>query len=288
MGRRKKEDLLYGRITPDNAVEKQEFWAERLGIPVDMENSMGMRFRLIPAGEFMMGGGRWDNARPIHLVKITMPFYMGVYPVTHREWKTITGRNPSAFKGGNRPVELVSWNQVQEFIEILNSREESKLYRLPTEAEWEYSCRSGSEGNYCFGNNFTKLGGYAWYGNNSGDRLLDVERIRREVGIEEYLQRLLDNNCRSQPVGKKKPNRFGIYDMHGNVWEWCQDLYSKGYYKRSEAVDPTGPVEGNTRVFRGGCWSSSPDRCMSSHRSHLSPDFRNGGLGFRLVRGIDL
>ncbi len=208
-------------------------------LPLKFENSVGMEFVLIPAGEFMMGSpegeGDYDE-RPQHKVIITRPFYMQTTPVTQAQWKKVIGRkflrrtkNPSYFKGDDLPVERVSWKDAQRFLEKLNQKEQKGRYRLPTEAEWEYACRAGSATKYSFGNDEGRLGEYAWYDKNSGGK--------------------------THPVGQKKPNAWGLYDMHGNVWEWCSDWYDKDYYRNSPSRNPKGPTNGRYRVLRGGSWS---------------------------------
>ena len=164
-------------------------------------NSINMEFVLISAGTFLMGtadGGEWE--RPEHPVRINHPFYLGKYPVTQAQWATVMGNNPSMFKGHpDWPVENVSWEDVHVFIQTLKAREGEEDYRLPTEAEWEYACRAGSTASYCFGDDPNQLGEYAWYRENAGGQ--------------------------PHPVGLLKPNAWGLYDMHGNVWEWVQDWY---------------------------------------------------------------
>jgi formylglycine-generating enzyme required for sulfatase activity len=223
-------------------------------LPEKFTNSLGMKFRLIPAGKFLM--------RDIGLqqeVLLTRPFHLGFYPVTQREYERVIGRNPSHFKGDRHPVEQVSWEDAMAYIEGLNSiREERSLgrsYRLPTESEWEYACRAGSASAYCFGEEESRLGDYAWYGSNSG--------------------------YGTHPVGEKKPNAWGLHDMHGNVWEWCSDWYS--YYRQGTVSDPTGPMNGTGRVSRGGCWSSGAASCRSTFRYWHVPSSRIIGLGFRLA-----
>jgi formylglycine-generating enzyme required for sulfatase activity len=198
-------------------------------VPDKFTNSIGMKFVLIPAGEFTMGSpeneqGR-DSNEPQHKVKITKPFYMQTTEVTQAQWKAVMGNNPSYFKGNDLPVETVSWDDAQEFIKKLSAKEGVK-YRLPTEAEWEYACRAGSTTKFYFGEDESKLDEYAWYHNNSDGK--------------------------THPVGQKKPNAWGLYDMHGNVWEWCQDWYGADYYKNSPAEDPQGPASAESRVLRGG------------------------------------
>ena len=220
-------------------------------------NSIGMKMKLIPAGEFEMGDEDHPDS-PLHKVRITKPFYIGVCPVTQKEWKAVTGKNPSNFKGDDLPVESVSWDDCQNFIAALNKLEGTWKYRLPTEAEWEYACRAGSRTKYCYGNDEGKLGKYAWYHSNSAEK--------------------------THPVGTKAPNAWGLHDMHGNVWEWCEDWYDKNYYKNSLEKDPSGPSSGSFRVIRGGGWSSFAGYCSSASRAGGGPGGRGSNLGLRLVR----
>ena len=222
-------------------------------------NSIGMEFVLIPAGTFMMGSTEGiDDERPVHHVQISQPFYLGKYEVIQSQWEAVMGDNPSRFKGNpKQPVENVSWEDVQEFIRKLN-REGGEQYRLPTEAEWEYACRTGSTGAYCFGNNSDQLAQYAWYEANSGGQ--------------------------TQPVGQLKPNAWGLHDMHGNVYEWVQDWYGK--YQEA-VIDPQGPARPTLapdRVNRGGSWDHDAWGCRSARRGRLTPDSRRDNLGFRLLR----
>ena len=176
-------------------------------------NSLGMQFKRIPAGEFDMGSTDGDSdERPVHRVRISRDFYLGIHEVTQAEYRAVTGKSPSNFKGDDLPVEKVSWEEANEFCRLLTERERTAgglpsgmVYRLPTEAEWEYAARAGTTTKYCFGDDESGLGEYAWYGGNSGST--------------------------THPVGQKRPNAWGLYDMHGNVWEWCQDWY--GAYIRT-------------------------------------------------------
>ncbi len=215
----------------------------------------------IPPGSFLMGSpssesGRSSDEGPQHRVTISHGFYMGKYEVTQAQWKAIMGNNPSRFKGDNLPVEEVSWNDVQKFIQKLN-RQTGLHFRLPTEAEWEYACRGGTDTAFCYGDSESQLGDYAWYGSNS--------------------------NSKTHPVGQKQPNAWGLYDMHGNVWEWCSDWYDSDYYKNSPSTDPTGPATGDLRVFRGGSWYNSAQYCRSALRDWNDPSSRFHNLGFRLI-----
>jgi len=253
------ERLLTVETTPQNAVKKQQAWAQNQGIDVGFTSPTGIEFVLIPAGTFIMGGETgYDDSKPPHQVTLSKPFYLGKYPVTQAQWKSIMGKNPSIFKGDNRPVEQVSWNDCKEFIQKLNAREEGNTYRLPTEAEWEYACRAGTMTQFCFGDDGTMLSQYAWYNDNS----------ERET----------------HPVGQKKANAWDLYDMHGNVWEWCQDCY--GVYTKHAVIDPRGPSSGSSRVYRGGSWYRNAGGCASAYRVSYDPSIRNGSLGFRLARDL--
>jgi formylglycine-generating enzyme required for sulfatase activity len=235
--------------------------------PSHLVNSLGMTFVRIPAGEFRMGSTDGDNdERPVHTVRISQPFYLGVHTVTQGQWEAVMGNNPSRFRGDrftgdpNRPVETVSWEDVQTFISRLNAREGHTQYRLPTEAEWEYAARAGSTTAYCFGDDNRwfrrRLGEYAWYSANAGGQ--------------------------THPVGTRQPNAWGLYDMYGNVWEWMQDWY--GEYAAGPVTDPQGPAAGSGRVIRGGSWGTGARICRSASRYNDAPGYRNGHLGFRLLR----
>ncbi|MGH9845227.1 MAG: formylglycine-generating enzyme family protein [Blastocatellia bacterium] len=219
----------------------------------NLANGIKIELVKLPGGEFTMGSNDGDNdEKPPHRVKLS-PFAIGKYEVTQRQWKAVMGDNPSNFKGDDLPVERVSWEMVQTFLQRLNGR-----YRLPTEAEWEYAARAGSQGRYSFGDDENELRNYAWFSDNS--------------------------NSQTHPVGKLKPNGFGLFDMHGNVREWCSDLYDANYYKQSAGTDPQGPSTGTDRVYRGGGWSNVAVACRSADRSRDAPGGRYDDLGFRLVR----
>jgi formylglycine-generating enzyme required for sulfatase activity len=234
----------------------------------EIANTIGAKMALIGPGSFMMGSttGPGDE-RPAHRVKLTKGFYMGVTEVTQEQWESVMPDNRSRYKGADRPVTNVTLEDCVEFCKLLTKKEraqgklpEGAEYRLPTEAEWEYVCRAGSEANYGFGDSETDLGEYAWYRENSG---------------------------RTQPVGTKKPNAWGLFDMHGNVWEWCGDWY--GSYSAEETEDPTGAPAGAKRVFRGGSWGSGAAHCRSAARNGCQNNpqyYRLSGLGFRLVRTL--
>jgi formylglycine-generating enzyme required for sulfatase activity len=225
-------------------------------------NSIGMTFVLIPAGSFQMGSpvgeeGR-DRDEQQHKVTISKPFYLQTTEVTQGQWQKVMGNNPSSFNtcGKDCPVEADSWDDAQEFIRKLNRMENTDRYRLPTEAEWEYACRAGSKSRFGFGDEEAGLKKYAWYGENSGNR--------------------------THPVGQLQPNAWGLYDMHGNAWEWCQDRY--GPYAAGPAVDPKGPDSGNRRVLRGGSWGGNTRNLRSAERNHGDPVDRDNFVGFRVAR----
>jgi formylglycine-generating enzyme required for sulfatase activity len=201
------------------------------------------------------------NEGPRHRVTFTKGFRMAKTEVTQAQWKRLMGNNPSKFKeaGPDAPVETVSWNDCRAFLVKLNKVSLDRkgiTFRLPTEAEWEYACRAGTETAYYFGDDAAKLGGYAWYGENSG--------------------------MKTHPVAQKKPNAWGLYDMHGNVWEWCEDRY--GGYTPGDGTDPHGPDSGSGRVGRGGGWDDFDGDLRAAYRSYGRPaDFKASPLGFRPV-----
>jgi formylglycine-generating enzyme required for sulfatase activity len=232
-------------------------------LTVDLGGGVKMELVLIPAGEFLMGSPdsdkdaeRWE--KPQHRVRITKPFYLGKYVVTQEQWEAVMGSNPSNFKGPKNPVEMVSWEDCQKFLKRLNDKVGGGKFQLPTEAQWEYACRAGSKTRYCFGNDEKQLGEYALYWCD-----------------------------KTHPVGEKKPNAWGLFDMHGNVSEWCQDWYSDsiirvaGYYAKSPTDDPMGAATGHDRVFRGGSWLLPAWFCQSAYSSGSVPGYRNGFVGFR-------
>jgi formylglycine-generating enzyme required for sulfatase activity len=234
----------------------------------EITNSIGMRLVLIPAGDYLMGSpasdsDARDDEKPQHPVRITRPFYLGATEVTQGQYRLVTGQNPSYFKGSDElPVENVSWDDAVAFCDKLNEKERASLegytYRLPTEAEWEDACRARSTTRYSFGNDAASLGDYAWYDGNSGSE--------------------------THPVGQKRPNAYDLHDMHGNVWEWCQDWYDKDYYGRSPRSDPPGPPGAAFRVRRGGSWSRDPAIARSAYRNGRTPEDRNFDFGFRVAR----
>jgi formylglycine-generating enzyme required for sulfatase activity len=223
--------------------------------------ALGSKFVLIPVGAFMMGSSSGESDETPHQARIWKPFFMQTTEVTQGQWEKVMGSNPSYFKecGYNCPVENVSWEDVQEFIQKLNSMEGSRnKYRLPTEAEWEYAARGGGKDeDYSGGNDIEVV---AWYKNNSGGK--------------------------THPVGQKKPNGLGIYDMSGNVWEWCQDWYGDYPSGHLIVIDPAGPSRGVGHVFRGGSWDYIARYCRSAFRSMGAPNFMINNLGFRLAASV--
>jgi len=224
------------------------------------DNSIGMKFTLIPAGEFYMGSEEYDEEKPVHKVKINNPFYLCTYPVTQREWEAVMDDNPSRFKGDDLPVEWFSWSDVQEFIRKLNEMEGTDKYRLPSEAEWEYACRAGTTTRYSFGDDESKLGDYGWYVDNSDNK--------------------------THPVGQKEHNPWGLYDMHGNVWEWVQDEWHVSYDGAPTDGSAWEVGDGAIRVARGGGWSCNTRGCRSAVRNLNDPRYRGGDLGFRLLQEL--
>jgi formylglycine-generating enzyme required for sulfatase activity len=239
----------------------------------------GMEFVWVPGGVFEMGdvfGDGLEREKPMHTVELD-GFWLGRYPVTQAQWMKVMGNNPSYFREPNitfsinnpqflppspgrqsqpnNPVECVSWHDAQEFISKLNSRSKDSLFCLPTEAQWEYAARSGGKRElYAGGNDIDRV---AWYFDNSGGK--------------------------THPVGQKAPNGLGIYDMTGNVWEWCHDWFDENYYARSPRSNPSGPSGGSSRVLRGGSWLFNARNCRTAIRLNLTPGYRNSGIGLRLA-----
>jgi formylglycine-generating enzyme required for sulfatase activity len=204
-----------------------------------------------------------------HKVTISKPFCMQTTVVTQGQWKAVMGTEPwkgESFvkEGPNYPATYISWHDAVAYCKKL-SEKESKTYRLPTEAEWEYACRAGTQTRWSFGNDEKVLGDYAWCYKNAND----------------------NGEAFAHQVGQKKSNAFGLYDMHGNVWEWCHDYYAEDYYKQSPEQDPTGPVTGSFRVLRGGSWYDHARYARSAYRTSGYTGRRHGNYGFRLVRELD-
>jgi formylglycine-generating enzyme required for sulfatase activity len=307
-------------ITPFDAKQVKQLqkqWAEHLGLPIEEKNSIGMPLVLIPPGEFDMGSTpeeiKWaleegkktqeqpayfdwvPTEAPRHRVKITKPFYLGMYQVTQAEYEQVMGVNPSAFttkqmaasefspplpeaavksRLGDRqkvagkdtsrhPVETVNWDDAIEFCRRLSAmpaeRAAKRVYQLPTEAEWEYACRAGTTSRWYCGDDEAGLVDVAWFGNNS--------------------------DLMTHPVGEKRPNAWGLYDMYGNAWQWCADWFSADYYKKSSPSDPNGPTTASIRVLRGGGWADRLPRCRSAYRQSLGPAHRGPYFGFRVAAG---
>lgn len=234
--------------------------------PAEITNEIGMQFKLIPAGSFDMGSPLGSDEQPVHRVQISRTFYMGQYEVTQAQWQTIMGRTVEMQRdqfdttwvlrgtGSDYPIYYVTWDEVQTFIERLNEREGTSVYRLPTEAEWEYAARAG-----------------------------ETEDVVKDLETKAWF---IDNSDhRTHPVGQKLPNAWGLYDMHGNVWEWCQDWYAD--YEATPQTDPTGPETGEYRIVRGGCWLIDADGCRAADRVAGNPVRGNSSLGFRLVRELE-
>jgi uncharacterized protein (TIGR02996 family) len=259
-------------------------------VPV-LTNSIGMQLALIPPGVFLMGSpaeetGRNDDEGPQHEVAITRPYYLGVFAVTQGQWLRLMGSNPSYFcpRGGGKgkvrgigdtrdfPVENVSWYDAGAFCRILSElpdeRRAQRLYRLPTEAEWEYACRGGPWSSTPFHLGASLSSAQANFnGNAPYGGALPGPHLRRTTEVGAY----------------HVSNAFGLYDLHGNVFEWCADWYSRGHYRNSPRDDPTGPPVGEGRVLRGGSWSRSSQDCRSASRRRDTPGSRNPGLGFRVA-----
>ncbi|MFN6300953.1 MAG: formylglycine-generating enzyme family protein [Planctomycetota bacterium] len=238
--------------------------------PKEITNSIGMKLMLIPKGKFMMGSpeseqGRNENENQ-HEVTISKDYYLGVYEVTQAQYEKVIGKNPSHFQGaevGNEnadlPVEMVSWDDAVEFCkklsELPDEKKAGRVYRLPTEAEWEYACRVGSKTAYSFDDEEGLLPEYGWFSRNSSRR--------------------------THTVGLLEPNVWGLHDMHGHVWEWCSDWYEE--YPEGAVSDPVGAKEGSSRVYRGGSWLNSAANCRSANRRRNDPSDRSNGIGFRVA-----
>jgi formylglycine-generating enzyme required for sulfatase activity/serine/threonine protein kinase len=300
--------------------------APREAVPKEVVNSIGMKLVLIPAGKFLMGSpadeeGRYDDEGPQHEVEVTRPSYLGRYEVTRGQFRRFVGdtayrtdaerdgvggggfdaeksafcepkaeyswRDPGFVQTDEHPVVNVSWDDAQAFCDWL-SRKEGKTYRLPTEAEWEYSCRANARTRFHGGDEDSSLRRVA----NIADLSLKAEWNYQDL-TNKHFQRLLsewfeivtwdDGYPFTAPVGRFQPNGFGLYDMHGNVWEWCADWYDKDYFKDSPTRDPRGPSAGSFRVARGGSVLSVPRRCRAAIRGIYGPAYRNQIIGFRVV-----
>jgi formylglycine-generating enzyme required for sulfatase activity len=242
-------------------------------------NELGMEFVMIPPGEFQMGCSEdakpnecSKDEKPRHRVQITKAFEIGKTEVTEKQWQAVMGSNPSAFKGDALPVEQVTFQQVKEFLNKLNSRNDGFLYRLPTEAEWEYAARAGTTDQYA-----GSLDDMAWYNDGQaaarGSGAFQNEKSPVGLLVPE-----------THPVATKKPNAWGLYDMRGNVAEWAEDFYDGNYYSNSPAADPRGPASGDGHVVRGGSFHVYPWLTRVSLRTMFPEDYQFDDLGFRVVR----
>jgi formylglycine-generating enzyme required for sulfatase activity len=224
-----------------------------------LRNSIGIQLNLLPAGTFIMGDAGGDSDESPHTVMLTQPFFISICEVTNAQWKTVMGSAPSKWKDDDGPVEGVTWEEAMDFCHQLSclpdEHRAGRVYRLPTEAEWEYACQAGSATDFSGGDGGGPLERYAWYAANS--------------------------EMQPHPVGQRLPNAWGLFDMHGNVWEWCSDRY--GPYEDGDLVDPINASNDPRRVIRGGSWRHSADCCRSAHRNAALPDCRSDCLGFRLV-----
>jgi len=199
---------------------------------------------------------RRANERPQRQVTISKAFYMGATEVTQSQYQALMGKNPSRFNGARGPVEQVTWNDATAFCKAL-SKKTGKRVVLPTEAQWEYACRAGANTRFSFGDADKELAAHGWFSSNSGGR--------------------------SRPVGRKTPNAFGLYDMHGNVWEWCRDAFGDRSYAKAKNVDPENTTASRYRVQRGGSWSNDAPSCRSAMRGRSAPGDRRADFGFRVV-----
>jgi formylglycine-generating enzyme required for sulfatase activity len=250
-------------------------------LTLDLGAGVTMKLALIPSGKFLMGskhsaaevaqmvGGKetqHTGEHPQHEVTISRPFYMGIHEVTQAQWLAVMGTQSWKDKvwgkpGDSNAASWVNWYEASEFCEKLSKRTGKKV-TLPTEAQWEYACRAGTKTVYCFGDDPSKLGDYAWYEENT-----------RKMG-EEY----------AHPVGRKKPNPWGLYDMHGNVWEWCRDWYAADFYAKANKVDPENTTKTQNRAVRGGSWYNDPRHSRAAGRnSWTGSNYRHYNYGFRVV-----
>jgi formylglycine-generating enzyme required for sulfatase activity/tRNA A-37 threonylcarbamoyl transferase component Bud32 len=253
------------------AKSAQTALSRQLGRAEEWSNDLGMKFRLIPGGTFAMGSPEveYGDEQPQHKVTISRGFSLGVHTVTQGQWQQLMGTTPWQ---GQEDVKIgetiaatdISWEDSVQFCQRLSARD-GRRYRLPTEAEWEWSCRAGTTTQYSFGDDEEQLGQYAWYGGFFCD----------------------DGNCEDEPyahaVGQKLANPFGLYDMHGNVWEWCSDWYDSEYYGKSPEQDPAGPASGSSRVLRGGGWYPGPVGLRSCYRFCSTPGLRGNLIGLRVL-----
>jgi len=234
-------------------------------IQKEITNSIGLKLVRIPPGKFLMGARdderqAGSDEKPRHEVEITRAFYLGMYEVTQEEYQKVMGQNPSRYQGKRFPVESVTWNDCVAFCARLSALPEEKkagrAYRLPTEAEWEYACRGGAKDSKIY-----------WWGD---EPKTSEANFNRALG-------------RPTTVGSYKPNGFGLFDMHGNVYEWCQDWHNGNYYRTGPKKDPPGPPQGTSRIYRGGNFSSVPNYVRSAYRNSSGPTSSYYGVGMRVA-----
>jgi formylglycine-generating enzyme required for sulfatase activity len=250
------------------------------------------RMRWIPPGLFLMGSpkdepGRYDDEGPRHEVRLSRGYWLFDTPCTQTLWEAVMGRNPSRLRSPKRPVENVSWEDCQKFLEAINGRIDGLELVLPSEAQWEYACRAGSSTTTYAGNlkilgerNAPLLDGIAWYGGNSG---VDFELAEGYDSTNWPEKQYPHESAGTHPVGLKAPNAWGLYDMLGNVWEWCLDGHRQ--YSSDSVVDPVGPLqEGVDRVLRGGCWYDYARSVLAAYRDAGHPGDRDDGVGLRCAR----
>ena len=252
-------------VIPESSTAKVVADETRIGSPTvtsthrfELPGGVILEMVNLPGGQFTMGGDRFDDEKPRHQVQVA-PFAIGKYQVTQAQWRAVMGNTPARFKGENRPIETVSWKDAVEFIERLNRMVIGGGFRLPTEAEWEFAARAGSTTEYCYGDDPQLLGDYAWFADNS--------------------------DSQTHEVGLKRPNQFGLHDMHGNVWEWCEDDWHGSY--QGAPTDGSAWIDANRglgRVLRGGGWDRNAVDCRSAGRGRNVPGVRRDDLGFRLLR----
>ena len=266
--------------TPPERADWQRRVVELLGVgvrPCVPQHALTLPGRVpligafVPPGPFLMGGAEFDSEKPVHRVTLTAGLFLGVHPVTQAQWAAVMGTEPSRFKGPNKPVETVSWEDAQEFCAKLTAHSAGQVsVRLPTEAEWEHACRAGTTTHYHFGDvpsadvaNYN--GTYTWNGSPKGK-----------------------NRKKTTDVGSFPANPWGLYDLHGNVREWCADEYAE--YTPDDQTDPNPDVkqsDNSTRVLRGGSWSSDPQNCRAAYRNWFAPAYRDINIGFRVCFRLD-
>jgi uncharacterized protein (TIGR02996 family) len=234
-----------------------------------LSSEVKMELVLIPAGGFRMGSLQQEDRRetnegPTHKVRLSRGFWLGIHPVTEPQWQAILGEPPRPFQGDNLPVSGVSWNLCRQFLRALKKRTGSPG-RFPTEAEWEYACRGLTSTAFSFGSSLT-----------SEQANFDGNYPGGNGAVGPWLQK-------TTPVGSYPPNAFGVYDMHGNVWEWCHDWFADDYYRDGPGMDPTGPETGGTKVLRGGSWYSYGWSCRSANREQVPANSGSGNYGCRVA-----